>query len=205
MRPTEAYPLKWPDGWERTPPSKRQKARFATSRSKSVSHLLNELRLLGAKNAVISTNIETYQRGGREIPYANQTVDDPGVAVYFVLDEEEQCMPIDRWNKVDDNLRAIGKCIEALRGLDRWGAKSFVKASFRGFKALPPPGGDSIIIGEVHKPYWEVLEIPENSPMWIVKQAYKRKAKEAHPDQGGTVEAFQRVKRAYDEAKVKLE
>lgn len=57
-----------------------------------------------------------------------------GGAVYFKLDGEDQCIPCDKWRTIAENMRAIEKTIEALRGLERWRAKEMVNAPFRGFK-----------------------------------------------------------------------
>src|SRR5690606_9584801 len=128
----EAYPLQWPDGWPRT--DRPARARFDTSFARARAELLNELRLLGATGVVISSNIELRRDG---LPYANaKQPDDRGMAVYFTLRGEQQCIPCDVWDRTEDNLQAIRLTVAALRGLDRWGAKEMVNAAFRGFKAL---------------------------------------------------------------------
>ena len=74
------------------------------------------------------------------LPYSGQRKPlDCGVAVYFKLKDKEQCFPCDRWDTIEHNLWAIYKSIEALRGLDRWGAKDMVESAFKGFQALPSP------------------------------------------------------------------
>lgn len=188
---TEAYPLQWPEGWPRTPPHKRQPSRFSPSGMKDESqYVLWELERLGARHAVVSTNVELRRDG---LPYSSRRApDDPGVAVYFLLDDRQQCIPCDRWAKVEENARAVWKSIEALRGLERWGAKSFVDAAFRGFEALPPPSGGS---------WWEVLGIPRHSDREAAETAYRAKAKEAHPDAGGNAEAMARLNKAIQEAR----
>jgi hypothetical protein len=45
----------------------------------------------------------------------------------------------DRWQKVEHNMQAIAKTIEALRGIARWGTGDMLEAAFTGFAALPPP------------------------------------------------------------------
>ena len=45
---------------------------------------------------------------------------------------------------------------------------------------------------------FEVLGVDPDADDAELKRAYRRRAKEAHPDQGGSVEEFQRVKAAYE-------
>ena len=46
---------------------------------------------------------------------------------------------------------------------------------------------------------FEVLEIDEDADDAEIERAYRERVKEAHPDRGGTLEAFQLVRRAYRE------
>lgn len=130
--------------------------------------------------------------------YAKQRVpDDRGVAVYFTLNGEQQCIPCDKWSQIQDNLQAIRLTVEALRGLERWGAKEMVNAAFRGFKALP----ESAIVTPYSKRAWyEVLEVAQTASPEIIRAAYRQKAMKAHPDQGGTPAAFEEVQSAYRES-----
>jgi len=45
---------------------------------------------------------------------------------------------------------------------------------------------------------FEVLELPTTASLLDVKNAYRRKVKEHHPDQGGTVQDFLRLQEAYE-------
>lgn len=165
----DAYPLSWPLGWPRT--ERREKSKFGTPFAKARDDLINEIRLLGGRNLVISSNIALRRDG---LPYANQSEPvDTGIAVYFELDGEQQCFPCDKWTTTTDNLYAICLSINALRGLARWGSKDMVKASFQGFKALPSPAG--------HKDYFAGCYTRED-----LKERYRELAQKLHPDKGGT-------------------
>jgi len=95
-------------------------------------------------------------------------------------------------------LRAVWKTIEALRGIERWGAKEMVNAAFRGFKALP----ETIIMGEhTARAWWEVLQVSQTADWDVIDAAYKRLLHKVHPDKGGSDFAFQEVQSAYRQAK----
>lgn len=182
----EPYPLQWPTGFERTryPERARFGARFAPARD----GVLHELRRLGATNVVISTNVPTRRDG---LPYADmRQPDDPGVAVYFHYRRTPTVIPIDRWDRVEDNLRACQKAIDAIRGLDRWGAKMMVDAAFKGFAALP----------ESTTAWWNVLGVHRDATRAQIDAAYRRQLKIHHPDVGGSREAFDAVQQAYRDA-----
>lgn len=189
----DAYPLQWPQAWPRTEYPKR--ASFKTPFSYARDALLIELKRFGATDVVISTNMMIRQDG---LLYAKQRgPDDRGVAVYFNLDGEPQCIPCDKWKQVQDNLQAIRLTVEALRGLERWGAKEMVKAAFRGFKALP---SSTIVTPYQSRLWYEVLEVQPNASAEVIKAAYRQKLLKHHPDQGGEVAAFNEVQKAYKEA-----
>lgn len=145
----QSYPLDWPPAWPRC--KWVQDARFGKrSLPQAVSNLMHELSLLGAKSIVISTNLALRKSDG--LPKSGQCQPmDRGAAVYFELKKKPQCIPCDRWKKIEDNIWAISLSIGALRGLNRWGAKEMVDAAFTGFKALPETAG------AFNKPYWENL------------------------------------------------
>ncbi|MGB3684941.1 MAG: J domain-containing protein [Ornithinimicrobium sp.] len=191
----DAYPLQWPQTWPRTEHPKS--AKFKTPFSYARDNLLRELAMLGAKDVVISTNMMVRQDG---LLYVKQRVpDDRGVAVYFDLNGEQQCIPCDKWSQVYDNLQAIRLTVEALRGLERWGAKEMVNAAFRGFKALPET---AIVTPFSVRPWHEVLEVSPAASPQIVKAAYRQQLQRTHPDHGGSITEFEEVQRAYREATV---
>ena len=104
---TQAYPLSWPPGWPRT--KIREASKFKAALAAAMTGLQTELRLLGAKSVVISSNVTL----GAERP------DDPGIAVYLIYDGQQGCIPCDRWRTVAENIHAIAKTIEAMRKIER--------------------------------------------------------------------------------------
>lgn len=64
-----------------------------------------------------------------------------------------------------------------------------------------PPQQNYEKIYEILNPnyrFYRVLEISINSNMKTIKNAYKRKVLESHPDKGGSEEEFRRIQEAYE-------
>lgn len=183
---TTAYPLTWPDGRVRT--VTRVQSRFGECTvAKALSALKEELQRLGARYIVISTNIPLKDNGD---PYSDPgRMKDPGCAVYFQLSEKPYCLPCDRWNVVEDNMYAIAKHIEAMRGMERWGVGS-VEQTFAGFKQLTADA----------ESWWDVLECRRDADVETISNQYRARAKSAHSDTGGTDAAMARLNVARDQA-----
>jgi hypothetical protein len=181
------YPLKWLPQQTRT--KYPQKARFSQSHSPSSSGgmLIDELRRMGAKNCVISSNMQTKERGVGF--YANQKVSDPGVVVYFQLKNKSKAIACDKWNKPEHNLWALYLTITAIRGLERWGGSELLDGLFDGFKALPSP--DDVTVNS--RRYFSGIESEDD-----MKTKYIELVKKLHPDAGGNINEFQEMKREYE-------
>jgi len=154
---------------------------------------MEELGRLGAKNIVLSTNIKVRRDG---LPYASQRPpEDPAVAVYFTYKGTQRAFCCDLWLSVGDNIQSIAKTIEALRGIERWGSSDMMDRAFTGFDALPAPS--------LGPPWREVLGLSEDEtdPRRIM-DAYQVSRMKAHPDKGGSNEAFHRVEQAYKDAQI---
>lgn len=190
---SKQYPLQWPIGRERnqSPTYSKFKPGSAYNEGWNIVH---ELELMGADNIIISSNMQ-YRADG--LPYQRQNVTDTGIAVYFTHNGEEECIPCDAWVTVEENMRAIWKTVEAMRGIERWGGKALMNAAFSGFKALP----SSIITPMPHRAWWTVLGVDPRDNALKVKEAYRDKLKLYHPDAGGSPEEFKEVQDAYEEWK----
>lgn len=187
----EAYPLAWPAGWPRS--KRKTRAAFNMSFANARDELLNQLRLMGARYPLLSTNVPLRRDG---LPYANQPEPaDAGVAVYFMWQGKQMTFACDRWDRVRDNARAIGKTIEALRGTERWGASGMMERAFSAFEALPAPDGG------VTLSCWQVLDLDASANEFEIERAYRKKAKAAHPDSGGSREEWDQLRTAYEQAK----
>jgi hypothetical protein len=188
-----AYPLQWPDGWPRTKKTKRARSNFKCTFAKSRDGIIHQLKLMSVPDwkLIISGNIALRRDG---LPYANQAEpEDVGMAVYWTTrDNQRNVMACDRWDRTRDNLRAIEKTLEAMRGMDRWGSTEVVKRAFDGFKALPPAlTGWRAVLGDC-KSFDEA------------NRAWKKQAFDNHPDRGGTDAAMYKINTAWHEANQEL-
>jgi hypothetical protein len=165
---------------------------FDTAEERVKRDLENQLYLMHATDIVVTTNSEL-RRDGR--PYANQRIEDMGVAVYFKRKGHDQVIACDRWNSIRDNLQAIAKTIEALRGITRWGTGEMVDAAYAGFTAIPANASAGIR----RRPWYEVLGVSPDAPREVVEAAGKAMQRKTHPDAGGSDTAFNEVQDAIAE------
>lgn len=193
----EAYPLQWPEGWPRTPSHKRGASRFGKNMGfNQIGKLQNELRLLGAQNTVISSNVPLRNDG---LPYASESkrrYDDPGVAVYFTLKRKPLSMARDIYWTPWENIRSLILAIDAIRSIERHGGSTMMERAFAGFAAIAPPSWK--------KPWREVFGV---QPDWRgdISALYREKAKNRHPDAGGSDSLMAELNVAYAEARADLQ
>jgi len=210
---THASPLHWPDGWPRTPREKLadSKYRFARNHNGRRSFwtladardsLLDELRQLGGKNAVLSTNFELRNDG---LPRSGQRApDDPGVALYFMLDGRPMVMAQDAHARAEENMRSLALAIAAMRALERHGGGVMVSRAFDGFAALPPPGGGT---APAQRHWSVVLEFKSGQAVTYsdAQSAFRRLVKKYHQDgsQPDPIE-YEAVQTAWQQAREEL-
>ena len=209
----KAYPLAWPAGWKRTPSARRVRAQFGRAQyvpstmpggsghtrkgdlsiNDAVTRVRQELGRMQVRedDVVISTNLMLRLDGFPKSGQAQPT--DPGAAVYWRTRGETRCMAIDQYTKVEHNRAAIAATLDAMRAIKRHGGAEILDRAFTGFQALPPP-----IAGQ--RPWREVFGFAfdeEVSPLRL-EGAYRTARSEAHPDKGGSQEAFLAVQAAYE-------
>jgi len=147
--------------------------------------LQHELDALGVDEFILSTDARPRLDG---IPRSDG-IDDPGAALYFNHKGKDIVFAGDVFERLADNIAAIAKHIDSLRGQDRWGVGT-IRQAFAGYAALPSPD-----------PHWTLLfELPADAPKADIEAAYRRLAKIHHPDVGGSSAAFAQVERAHDQA-----
>lgn len=191
-----ASPLSWPTGQPRV--RSREFSRFDSKRTLSAATdgVCEQLRMMGARKFIVSTNLQLRRDG---LPRSGQRMpDDPGVAVYFRLGDDDHVMACDRYLRLTDNMWAIAKTMEATRAIERYGVAD-LRQAFRGYKALPSPDECSV------RHWWLVLGLPSATcSFWTAQAAYRKKLKDTHPDHGGSTERLMEVQQAWEHAKVAL-
>lgn len=185
-----SYPLEWPGHIPRT--KRTQSSRFNTTLHQALENVEKSLELL-AKNSgkkishiVLSSNVTL----GKMNPK------DAGVCVYFNWNGAELCIPIDRYDKVQDNLQAIHHIIEADRTKLRHGGLEFVMAEKQGKTALLSDGAN--------KPWHEVLNLTPGASFEQVKARYRELAKLHHSDKGGNDSTMAEINKAWERARKEL-
>jgi hypothetical protein len=193
------YPLSWPDGWKRTPWNQRKRATFTRYGDRltiqaGLQRVLQQLEMMSIRrdDIIISTNVPTRLDG---LPRSDQRKpDDPGVAAYWRKSQNApmQCMAIDIYDEVADNLGAVAASLSALRAIERHGGAQVQERSFRGFAALPERTGN--------RPWREVLDVAGNVTQESLEGQYRRLARVRHPDFGGSDEGMAELNVARAEA-----
>lgn len=188
-----SYPLQWPPGRKRT--QYRNEGRFSSGErtvnslgnshinrraitiNEALTRLQNELDRIGAQYVVMSSNLEQRLDG---LPRSNQSNPlDPGVAVYFRLDDKPFCLPCDTYTQVAQNIAAVAAHIKATRDIERHGVANIAEM-FSGFKALPSP--------EMQRHWRDVLGFRDARSVSRddVEVRFRQLARERHPDHGGS-------------------
>ncbi len=192
-------PLAWPEDWPKTPALERQasKAHFVGHRvrgrmtpwsfSAARDALVIELDHLGAESAMLSANTDIGPDG---LPLPSPAPgDESGVAVYFDLHRMRIVLACDSYGRAEDNIQSIVRTLDSLRQLERQAGRMVLERALAGFQAIRSP-----------KTCWSVLGVGAGATLGDIKRAYHSKAREAHPDNGGSDAAMIELNRARDEA-----
>lgn len=199
---TTAYPLAWPPGWPRTRLSDRQDGRnrfvrtgaggskswtFAEARNA----LYREVERLGCPdwNTVLSSNFRLNRYGEPSNSFGRP--EDQGIAIYFKRGKRPFVMACDRFIRAEDNMRSLALAIEAMRQLERHGGGVMMERAFEGFAALPAPGSTL---------WWEVLQVSQHATRDEIEAAFRRLARQRHPDAGGSDAIMAELNAARDQA-----
>jgi hypothetical protein len=197
MEPT-SFPLRWPDGWPRTPGHRRRVARFSSFKADLTVSVacdrlwlqLSRLKVRNLDSAILSTNVRPTLHG--QPSSRDRNPDDPGAAVYFELNGKARVLACDTWTRLADNIAAIAGHIDSMRKIDRYGVGTLDQL-FEGYRSLPAKGGtwrSMLGFAQDARPTRDEIEA-----------IYRTKARTMHPDHaGGSHEAMAALNAARDAA-----
>lgn len=161
------YKLNWPTDEPRTPEGKRRtKSQFSMSFDRALSFIEAELVRFRAIDVVLTHNDN--RRGKPR---------DAAASLFFKLGGRDISICCDIYYDVQDNVRAIGKIVEAMRTIERFGGQHLSQKSFTGFVALPPPKDCWKMLG-ISKSVGEALSMKMRKE--FVSDAFRDRAREGH-------------------------
>lgn len=192
LRPIEQWPGK--------PTSIRQRSNFSAPWRSTLDLLDRELHYLGKSNRNAPTILQIAMREQDfridGLPRANAKPTHPGVILSIESKHGPLSYPCDRFDRWQDNLRAIALSLEALRKVDRYGVTRNAE-QYTGFKAIESPSM-SAAAAEVYLLSFDPDEVTDRNGRAVnIERVYRVARGKAHPDRlGGSREAWDRVERA---------
>lgn len=151
---------------------------FKAPWSRTVSLLARELRMLGAKRAVMQVDLREQDFRIDGIPRSDRRAQSPGVVLSLDTKFGPLRYEVGTYSHWEDNVRAIALGLEALRAVDRYGVTRRGE-QYAGWKQLPT-GSDSPSVDKGR----QIVE--EHGS---VREAIRA----THPDKGGSVRDFEHV------------
>jgi hypothetical protein len=135
--------------WPGAPTTKRRTGAFQVTYLRLLEDLSSELRAIGAKSIELALDIPDgkLSRSARSYdgwPKADAPVNSPGVILRFDRGETPMQFACDTYSYWEHNLRAIGRTLEALRAVSRYGATSR-NEQYRGYeRQIAAPTTESV-------------------------------------------------------------
>lgn len=194
--------------WPGTMKSSRRRAPFRAGYQATLDLIDSELRQIGVRRCVIEAAFHPrdIRNDGRPRSDARPP-GHPGVILSFTSRHGPMRMPCDTYTAWEDNLRAIGLALEALRAVDRYGVTQCGE-QYRGWTALPPPEPGQMAEGgqeRLREALRTLAAAAGQAGTGVtvksseqVQSLFREAAKRTHPDHGGTAEMFQQVTAARD-------
>jgi len=184
--------------WPGAPTRNRRRAQFSAPWQSTLNLLTRELEQLGRKNVVIQVAVTEQEIRLDGFPRANARPDHPGVIVSLDSKYGPLSYPCDAFTTWQDNLRAIGLALEALRAVDRYGVTKRGE-QYTGWKELTGPGPVVMTREQAAKfiGKWGCFDPAAVLQHWPYEGRYYREAaRRLHPDAGGSTEDFQALQEA---------
>jgi hypothetical protein len=195
--------IDWPVWADRTDPHQRERtSKFSVTLASAISDIETELEdRLGVDDWRLSTAAPHRKKDGR--PYADANPDDSAAVVRWSMDGEQYCVAADQYTGLRDNIRALGLYLEEKRKMSNrpvtTGQSEFATARLPSGDGEGSTGDDVVVAGPGHgldeEPH-EVLGVAPDASDDVVEAVARRLAANAHPDNGGDREEFQRIQQA---------
>ena len=187
--------LDWPEEFPRTDAEERSSypGGFRVTRSTAFQNILDELRTWeGVTDVQLDSGAE-HQKQNPNKPYARSSFDDSGVVVRFTKDGEQMAAACDRWDNPRDNGQDLYHYLHETRMQEQRGT---VTAESE-YRKLRLPSGDEEAVAAKPSAH-RLLGVEHDASDAEVRAAYRERVKETHPDLGGSAEALERVRDAYE-------
>jgi len=128
--------------WPGEPTKSRRRSQFRASYASTLDLLESELRNLGAKDIVIQVDLDPRDIRNDGMLRSNAQPRTPRIILSFERKRGQQTVsmsyPCDRFTDWQDNLRAIGLSLQALRSVDRYGVTNSGE-QYRGWERIGGP------------------------------------------------------------------
>jgi len=197
--------VEWPPGYQRTPADERQSGgKFEVTRAEAAVRLEDELERMGAQSWEWDT--DSSHKGPHGRPLADGTYDDPSVVVRWSMDDARYAAACDRYTSLRSNIRALGLYLREKRKMEARPVATG-EAEMSNLR-LPPGDGDATDGPDDPNPLGGYVQTDANARDLLgvergatderVREAYREKLKDVHPDHGGSATELKLVKSAYD-------
>lgn len=172
------------DSWPGELTRSRRRSQFSASLPTTIGLVARELGHLRARQIVLQIAVREDELRLDGIPYANAVAAHPGVILAFESKHGPLKYAVDTFTTWQDNLRAVGLALEALRKVDRYGVTRRGE-QYTGWRAIPQRTGD--------------FQSREQAQLFIDEHGgYRAAARKFHPDNQdtGDEEMFKRLQAA---------
>jgi len=184
------------DSWSGEFTKHRTRSLFSAPWGKTLALLGRELSHLGAKNGSLLLAVDERDiilDGTR--PRANAFTHHPGVILAFESKHGPLKYACDRFDRWQDNIRAIALGLESLRAVDRYGITRKGE-QYQGYKQLAAATPSKIEAALLLARYSNISHKAIIEDVASAEVAWKLAIKATHPDAGGSADAFRAVQQA---------
>lgn len=197
LRPIQAWP------GELMPEGQRKRSSFSAPWRATLDLLDRELWQLDAHTRVLQVAMTERDFRIDGMPRAHAKAEHPGIILSFHAPEiGDLSYPCDRFDRWQDNLRAVALALEALRKVDRYGVTRRAE-QYRGWKAIEAtamPAAMTLgqafgVIVKYSGALSDLADVGTVHPGELARAA-RAAQRQTHPDTGGRAEDFQQVQRA---------